>query len=101
MLVVLRYAFLLALGAASIFAFVSAMAATGQMLIGNGEYTIQNPREMSAWVLVGMAALSAASLLRFAYSGIPSMIKSWFQGNKDKLATLVVAGIVCVVFLVV
>ena len=101
MAVVLRYAFLLALGVVSIFVFVAATAATGQMLIGNSEHVVLTPRQMSAWVLVGMAVLSAASLLRFATFGVPSMIKSLFLGHKDKLVTLVLVAVVCVVFVVV
>ena len=101
MIIVLRYAFLLALGMASIFAFISATAVTGQMLIAGSGHTVQNPEDMGVWVLAGMAVLTALSLFRFVFSGLPAMAKTWYQNNKDKLFTLIIAGVVCAVFLVV
>ena len=100
MIIVLRYAFLLALGVASIFAFISAMAVTGQMLIAGSGHSVQHPEDMGVWVMAGMAILTTISLLRFVFSGLPAMAKSWYRDNKDKLLTIFIAGIVCAVFLV-
>ncbi len=100
MVIVLRYAFLLSLGVASIFAFISATALTGQMLIAGSGHSVQNPEDMGVWVMAGMAVLTALSLFRFVFSGLPAMAKSWYRNNKDKLLTIFVAGIVCAVFLV-
>lgn len=101
MIIVLRYAFLLALGVASIFALFSATAVTGQMLIAGTGHTVQNPEEMGVWVMAGIAVLTGLSLFRFVFTGLPAMAKTWYQNNKDKLFTLVMAGAVCAVFLVV
>ena len=101
MVIVLRYAFLLALGAASIFAFISATAVTGQMLIVGSGHSIQNPQDLGIWVMAGMAALSAVSLVRFVFSGIPAMARRWYGDNRDKLFALVIVVVIGAVFLVV
>ncbi len=88
MLIVLRYVCLLALGGASILAFISATAATGEMLLAETGRTIENPEAIGFWILAVMAAVSLFSVLRFMFSRAPLAVWGWLKDNKDRLATL-------------
>ena len=100
MVLVLRYIFLVALGVASIIAFISATAGTGQMLLASTGHRIDNPDALGFWILFAMAAFSLLSMFRFVWLGIPAMVRGWFSDHKDKFVTLLLGGIVCIIFLV-
>lgn len=98
--VVLRYACLLGLGFASIFAFVSAGSVTGQMMVASGDAALIHPRDVSVWVLGLFAMVSLFSVFRFVFSRLPFMIRDFYRDHKEKMATLAMMGIVCFVFVV-
>ena len=100
MVIVVRYAFLLALGLAAIFAFVSATAVTGQMLLASTGAGVGNPSEMSLWVMVAMGGLGLLSLFRFTFARLPSMARDWYRENREQLATIIVLGGVFFAFVV-
>lgn len=100
MSLVLRYACLLGLGLASLFAVVNAGSITGQMVIAGGDASPMHAREISIWVLGGLAALGLLSVIRFMFARIPFILRDWYRDHKNKLATWMMAGFVCVVFVV-
>jgi len=96
----LRYACLLGLGFASLFAFISAGSVTGQMVLASGQQGVMNPQDVSIWVLGGIASLGLMSVVRFALGRFPIMVRDWFRDNKEKLATIILACIVGFFFVV-
>ncbi len=100
MAIVLRYAFLLALGFGGIVAFLSAMSETGNILIHQTGEPSGEPVGFEFWILSVMAALSLFSLLRFAFLRVPNFVRGWFGENWDRLATVVLVVMFGAVFLV-
>ena len=100
MVIVLRYVCLLALGGASIFAFISATAATGQLLLAESGRTVENPESMGFWIFAVMAGVSLFSVLRFMFSRAPVAVWTWIKDNKDRLATLVLIVLIGGLFVV-
>lgn len=98
--IVLRYVCLLGLGVASLSGFISAGAVTGQMAVSGMDQAYVDPRDMAFWVLGIVATISLFSVVRFLFARIPFMIRDWYRGHKDKLATLAMAGVICIVFVV-
>lgn len=98
--ILLRYAFLLGLGLASVFTFVSATAVTGQRLAATSGYAIQNPADSSFLVLALIGILGFLSVFNFALRRFPSLMRDWYERRKGQLATLMMFGVVCVVFMV-
>lgn len=98
--ILLRYAFLLGLGLASVFTFVSATAVTGQRLAATSGHAIQNPADSSFLVLALIGVLGFLSVINFALRRFPSLVRDWYERRKGQLATMMMAGVVCVVFLV-
>ena len=95
--IVLRYACLLGLGLASLAAFITAGAVTGQLVISGGEQASVRPHELGVWVLGLVTALSLLSAFRVR---IPFIIRDWIQDRREKLATLAMAGVICFMFVV-
>jgi hypothetical protein len=100
MVLVLRYVCLLALGGASILAFISATAATGQLLLAENGRAIENPEAMGFWILALMAGVSLFSVFRFMFSRAPVAVWTWIKDNKDRLATLVLIVMIGGLFVV-
>lgn len=100
MVLVLRYVCLLALGGASILAFISATGATGQLLLAESGRTVENPEAIGIWVLAAMAGLSLLSLLRFMFARAPLAVWAWIKDNKDRLATLALIFLIGGLFVV-
>jgi uncharacterized protein HemY len=98
--ILFRYACLLGLGLASIFTFVSATAVTGQRLAATSGYAVQNPADSSFMVLALIGVLGLLWMLRFVTRGVPSLMRNWYERRKGQLATLMMAGVLCMVFLV-
>jgi hypothetical protein len=98
--ILLRYACLIGVGLASIFAFVSATAVTGQRLAATGGYAVQNPTDSEFMVLALIGALGFLSVANFVLRGFPSLIRNWYERRKGSIAALMMAGVVCIVFLV-
>jgi hypothetical protein len=96
----LRYACLLGLGGASLFMFVSASAVTRQRLAASSGYVVQNPADSGFIVLAVIGVLGLLSLLNFVLRGFPSLVRRWLERHRGQLTTLVMAGIICMVFLV-
>ena len=100
MIILMRYACLLGLGLASLAVFLSAGAVTGQLMIANTSQDYVHPHDLSFWVLGLVTLASLFSVFRFMFSRMPVMIRDWFQDRREKLATLVMAGAVCLMFVV-
>lgn len=98
--IVLRYAFLLGLGIASVFMFFSATAVTGQRLAATSGYAMQNPSDSSFLVLALIGFLGFLSVFNFALRRFPALIRDWYERRRGQLATMMMACVICVVFLV-
>ncbi len=98
--IILRYAFLLGLGSASLFAFVSATAVTGQRLAASSGYVVQDPSDITFMVLALIGVLGLLSVVKFIISGFPSLMRKGYERLKGQIAALMIAGVVGVVFLV-
>lgn len=99
MYIFLRYACLLGIGLAALFYMIRAGAVTGEMMLSSADAGTANPRDLGLWVLGMIAFGSVFSVVR-ACAGVPLRIRDCYRDHKDKFATLVMAGIVCFVFLV-
>ena len=100
--IVLRYACLLGLGLASIITFLSASASavTAQRLAASGGDAVQNPASTGVVILALIGILGLASVVKFIVSGFPSLLRDFHDRNKGRIATLMMAGVICFVFLV-
>lgn len=98
--ILLRYAVLLCLGGASLFTFVSASAVTGQRLAATGGYTVENPTDSAFMVLAIIGVLGFLSVANFVLRKFPSLVRDWYERRRGSIATLMMAGIICMVFLV-
>jgi hypothetical protein len=94
---VMRYAMLVAIGAASVWAVINASVNNGQMLLvdaGQGA----GRSDVAFWLLAGVAVLITASLCRFVIFGLPSMVDGWYRERKQWIYTLVGGGLLYAVF---
>jgi hypothetical protein len=79
---VVRYAMLAAVGAASIWAVLTASANSGQwLLVDAGQGGSQG--DVAFWLLAAIAMLITLSLCRFVIFGLPSMFGSWYEQRKQ------------------
>jgi hypothetical protein len=79
---VMRYAMLAAIGAASIWAVVTASVNNGQwLLVDAGQGGSQ--ADIAFWLLAAFAGLIALSLFRFVVFGLPSMFGNWYEQRKQ------------------
>lgn len=99
--ILFRYACLLALGLASAFTFVNASAVTGQRLAASGGYVVQNSADSSFMVLAVIGVLGFLWVLHFVVRGFPSLMRDWYERRRGQIATLMMACVVWVVFLVI
>lgn len=98
--ILFRYAFLLALGLASLFTFVNATAITGERLAAAGGYPVQDPGDSSFMVLALIGILGFLWLVHFILRRFPSLVRDWYERRRGQLATLMMACVLCMVFLV-
>jgi len=98
--ILFRYAFLLALGLGSAFTFVSATAVTGQRLAAASGFAVQNSADSSFMVLALIGILGFLSVFNFVLRRFPSLMRDWYERRKGQIATLMMACVVCVVFVV-
>jgi hypothetical protein len=94
---VMRYAMLAAVGAASIWALITASANSGQWLLvdagqGGGQ------ADIAFWLLAAVAILITLSLCRFVIFGLPSMFGSWYEQRKQWIYTLACGALLYGVF---
>ena len=84
---VMRYAMLAAIGAASIWAVVTASVNSGQwLLVDAGQGGSQ--ADLAFWLLAAFAILISLSLCRFMIFGLPSMFGSWYEQRKQWIYAL-------------
>lgn len=94
---VMRYAMLAAIGAASIWAVITAGTNNGQwLLVDAGQGGSQ--QELSFWLLASIALLISLSLARFVIFGVPSLLSSWFVQRKQWIYTAACGALLYGVF---
>ncbi|MGA7455982.1 MAG: hypothetical protein WBW51_01470 [Methyloceanibacter sp.] len=99
---VIRYAMLVALAAASVWALFDVSAARAPMLLVDAGHTAAGPTgaqsDIAFWLLASIAILVTLSLFRFVLFGLPSMVDGWFQEHKPWIYTLIGGGALYAVF---
>ena len=94
---VVRYATLAALAAASIWALLTVGASNGQSLLANTGQA-GNEREIALLLLGSIAALMMFSLGRFLVLGRPPMVDGWYEENKSWIYAVVIGGLLCAAY---
>ena len=105
MYILLRYACLLGLGLASVFAFVNASAITGQRLAASGGFAVQDPADSGIMVLAVIGVLGLFFGVKFVVRG-PSDMRNWFERRRyerrrGQIGSLILACVIGMVFLVI
>jgi hypothetical protein len=100
---IVRYAMLVALAAASVWALFDVSAARAPMFLVDAGQTGAvgppgAPGDIAFWLLASIATLITLSLGRFVFFGLPSMVDGWYQENKQWIYTIVGGGLLYVVF---
>ena len=99
---VVRYAILVALAAASVRALFDVSASQAPMLLVDAGYTAAAPAgttsDIAFWLLAAIATLITLSLGRFVFFGLPSMVDGWYQEHKNWIYTLIGGGLLYAVF---
>ena len=94
---VIRYAMLAAMGAASVWAVITASANNGRyLLVDAGQGGDQS--DVAFWLLASIATLITLSLCRFVIFGLPSMFGGWYQEHKQWIYMLACGGLLYAVF---
>lgn len=91
---VIRYATLAALGAASIWALVTVGASNGQWLLADAQ-AVGGEQGIFLAALAVIAALMIFSLGRFLVLGKPPMVDSWYEQNKPWIYVILGGGLLC------
>ena len=99
---VMRYAMLAAIGAASIWAVITASANNGQWLLVDAGHTAAAPggapSDVAFWLLASFAIFITLSLCRFVIFGLPAMFGSWYEQRKQWIYTLACGALIYGVF---
>jgi hypothetical protein len=99
---VVRYAILVALAAASVRALFDVSASQAPMLLVDAGYTAAAPAgttgDIAFWLLAAIATLITLSLGRFVFFGLPSMVDGWYQEHKSWIHALIGGGLLYAVF---
>jgi len=94
---VIRYAMLVALAAASVWALFDVSANQAPMLLVDAGHTGSGPTAaqgtVAFWLLAAIAILITLSLFRFVLFGLPSMVDGFVQERKNWIFTLVGGGL--------
>lgn len=88
----IRYVTLAALGAASIWALLTAGASNREWLLADSGYA-GSERDIAFWLLAAIAALIAFSLLRFLVLGRTSMVDGWYEDHKGWIYVVLGGGL--------
>lgn len=89
---VIRYATLAALGAASIWALITVGASNGQWLVADAEQ-VGGEQGVFLGVLAVVAVLMTFSLGRFLVLGRPPMVDSWYEQHKHWIYLILGGGL--------
>ena len=99
---VMRYAILVALAAASVRALFDVSATQAPRFLvdagSTGSAPAGAPSDIVFWLLAAIATLIMLSLCRFVFFGLPSMVDGWYQERKQWIYTIVGGGLLYVVF---
>jgi hypothetical protein len=90
---IMRYAILITLAIASLYAMVSVGADNGQRFLVDAGQGAATPQNFFLWVLAGIAVLTTLSLGRFVVFGIPTLLGDWYANNKQWLGTLLLLAL--------
>jgi hypothetical protein len=99
---VVRYAIMVGLAAASVRALFDASATQAPMLLVDAGHTAAAPAgapsDIAFWLLAAIATLITLSLGRFVFFGLPSMVDGWYQEHKNWVYALIGGGLLYAVF---
>jgi hypothetical protein len=94
---VMRYAALAALGAASIWALLTVGASNGQWLVADAEQ-VGGEQGLFLMLLAVVAVVMTFSLGRFLVSGRTSMVDSWYAQHKHWIYVILGGGLFYAVY---
>jgi hypothetical protein len=94
---VIRYAALAALGAASIWALLTVGASNGQWLVADAEQ-VGGEQGLFLVLLAAIAAVMMFSLGRFLVLGRPPMVDSWYAEHKHWIYVILGGGLLCAAY---
>jgi hypothetical protein len=101
---VVRYAIMVGLAAASVRALFDVSATQAPMLLVDAGHTaaapVGAPSDIAFWLLAAIATLITLSLGRFVFFGLPSMVDGWYQEHKNWVYALIGGGLLYAVFYV-
>ena len=99
---IMRYAMLVAVTAASVWALFDVSATQAPALLADAGHTGSGPTaapsDVAFWLLAAIAALITLSLTRFVLFGLPSMVDGLYQEHKNWIYTLIGGGLLYAVF---
>ena len=99
---VVRYAIMVGLAAATVRALFDASATQAPMLLVDAGHTAAAPAgapsDIAFWLLAAIATLITLSLGRFVFFGLPSMVDGWYQEHKNWVYALIGGGLLYAVF---
>jgi hypothetical protein len=95
---IMRYAILITLAIASLYAVINASAESGQRFLVDAGQSGAAPQDLYLWVLAGIAIVTSLSLYRFVVFGIPTLLGGWYSSNKQWLGTLLLLALMWGVF---
>ena len=99
---VIRYAILMALAAALVWALFDVGATRAPIFLVDAGYTAAAPAgapsNVAFWLFASIAMLITFSLCRFVFFGLPSMVDGWYQDRKYWIYTILGGGPLYAVF---
>ena len=93
----MRYAMLAAIGAASVWAVLTASVNNGQWLLVDAAQS-GSQSDVVFWLLAAFVILVTLSLCRFVVFSLPSMFGSWYEQRKQWIYVLACGALIYGVF---
>ena len=94
---VIRYALLVALAAASVWAVINLSTSDAEVLLVDAGQSGQ-AGNVAFWLLAAVATLITVSLCRFVIFGLPAMVDGWYQDHKSWFYMILFGGAAYAVF---
>jgi hypothetical protein len=91
---IMRYAILVTLAIASLWAVLSESADSGQRFLVDAGQGAAASQDFFLWMLAGIAVVTSLSLCRFVVFGIPTLLGGWYTSNKPWLGTLLLGALI-------
>lgn len=98
MVLIVRYMLLAALGIGSILALANAMSTVGMEFLSEAGLSEEQRENAVMAILCCIAITGIWSLIHSAVKEVPPMISKWYDRHKDRVSTMALGFLVCLVF---